>query len=103
MVKSKESKESVFTPILLLFNLLDKHLSRFDAVGRPHHALLLHLLNDAGGSVVTDAESSLHERNRGLSCLCDKGDGLVVFLVVLLLFRGLFSLLLLLFEDRSLI
>src|SRR5262249_42951996 len=54
-----------------------------DVVGRPHHALHFHALDDLGGAIVADAEMALDEAGRCLALASDDCDALVVELVVL--------------------
>src|SRR5690348_8147329 len=60
-----------------------QHLALADVVGGADHALLLHALDDAGGSVVADLQVALDEAGRALALARHERDRLVVELVAL--------------------
>ena len=60
----------------------DEDLARPRPVGRPDHALPLHLFHHPGGTVVADVQFALYPRRRTLPVLDHEVNGLVVELVV---------------------
>ena len=47
-------------------------------VGGAHDAILFHLLDQLGGTVITDLQVALNERGARLPLSGDEGDGLIV-------------------------
>src|SRR6266404_1041648 len=72
------------SPIAIV-DVARQDLALADMIGRAHHALALHALDDAGGAVVADLQVALDEAGAALALARHQGDRLIVELVALAL------------------
>src|SRR5215471_2136094 len=71
---------------LLIRNIPSKHFAWLNPISRSYNALFFHHFNHPRGAIIADTQTALQHGDRRLSRLRDEGNGIIVFLIILVFF-----------------